>query len=371
MTRAHALLVALTACHTPWVEEPVEGLRHLSVTARPGANGRIPLDVEVRDDEVSLLLTVVPPPDLTGFVYAADGPGGAVFLASDHWDSDRTLTNAGFASSVVNLNWPIRAVDVPLEPGWWTFDARVDTQDPVEVALSLKTDDAPDTGALGVDVVFAGDVGADDELVRGTMAAVQHWRDAVYAPAGLELTVSYTTWEGPSSLDSPGKGSSDAYLELSSASSLRTVTVVVVDRLLDGAGVLGVSGGIPGALVPTSRSVIAVSALLSAGSDRVFTRAEERVFGETLAHEVGHYLGLFHPVELPKEGEVQPSVWDSLDDTEDCRALEACGVQLGDNLMFPTPICDETTLIGCVTYRAQTLLTAGQQGVLHRNTAVD
>jgi hypothetical protein len=92
------------------------------------------------------------------------------------------------------------------------------------------------------------------------------------------------------------------------------------------------SGGIPGplGLQGTSASGIAISTDMMAG--------DARMLGRTLAHELAHYLGLFHVSE--SDG----SVLDPLADTPECRTaqdtggdgltVEDCAEHGADNLMF-------------------------------------
>lgn len=84
------------------------------------------------------------------------------------------------------------------------------------------------------------------------------------------------------------------------------------------------------------------------------------MMAETIAHEVGHYLGLFHPVE---DGF---TYWDYLDDTEECTNRTNCEDVLGTNLMFPYPIC--------AVYNAcdpQDQLSAKQVGVIQHYVGVE
>jgi len=101
--------------------------------------------------------------------------------------------------------------------------------------------------------------------------------------------------------------------------------------LVRSAGIfLGLSGGIPGPLgVPGTR---ASGVVLAAEMLR-----REGMLGKALAHELGHHLGLFHPVE--RDGFVQ----EPLDDTPECDddangdgtlSPEECEGAGGQNLMF-------------------------------------
>ena len=73
---------------------------------------------------------------------------------------------------------------------------------------------------------------------------------------------------------------------------------------------------------------------MARGPDALFSDEEVRILGETMAHEVGHLLGLFHPVEIDLDA------WDALADTPRCERTSRCETQLGDNVMFPYPVCN-------------------------------
>ena len=67
---------------------------------------------------------------------------------------------------------------------------------------------------------------------------------------------------------------------------------------------LGIAGGVPGPafLGPSYRSGVAIA---------TFEISEDDHLGNVMAHEVGHYLGLFHSTEK------DAIFHDTLDDTED------------------------------------------------------
>ena len=64
-----------------------------------------------------------------------------------------------------------------------------------------------------------------------------------------------------------------------------------------------------------------VSWLEGAGYDGQFNAEEIQMLGETMAHEIGHYMGLYHPVEASY------NYWDALEDTEECGTWNACEAQ--------------------------------------------
>ncbi|MCW7509728.1 M43 family zinc metalloprotease [Leptospira levettii] len=80
------------------------------------------------------------------------------------------------------------------------------------------------------------------------------------------------------------------------------LNVFIVKEELQYGGVLGVSGGIPGpaTLLGTKQSGIVVfvdTHRLYSNSGDLLTYDEQLLFGETLSHEAGHFLGLWHVTE--------------------------------------------------------------------------
>jgi len=116
---------------------------------------------------------------------------------------------------------------------------------------------------------------------------------------------------------------------------LLTVNVFFVDDFaIDGGGVLGISAGLPGA-----------AGLHGArGSGLVFSAAvlnEPTLLGQVLAHEVGHFLGLFHTSEQNGYG------YDPVNDTEQCSQSEwrnPSNCPDLRNLMFPFAGLEHTEL---------------------------
>lgn len=141
----------------------------------------------------------------------------------------------------------------------------------------------------------------------------------------------------------------EMFSNVSATAPLATANVFLV-RDLGGVAewIAGISGGLPGPpmLRGTPHSGLALA-----------TQQEGEVAGDTLAHELGHFLGLYHTTEM--NGATQ----DTIDDTPSCsfdpenwREIMRCATI--DNIMFPslTPVMTEITEGQCFVVR-------GYQGV--------
>lgn len=364
--------IGLLGCQTPWVEANEGSLRLLQASLQSSYSGALRVEVDVLPGEEALLATVVvDPEELIYFSRVIAPDGEVVFEASEYWESPRSRTYGAFSADVVSLNWPINDQDRDLEPGRWRLHLQMGAaRAPVEMAVALKTHDVRSgQGELKVNLLITQDLADDTELLRGTNAAVAWWQQQIYGPLGVDVQVQSSAWTGESALLPPGRGDQATYLALAEAKALDEVNVVMLDRLLDVDDVLGVAGSIPGALVPTGISAVAVSALEASGSNRTFSRAEERLLGETLAHEVGHYLGLFHPVELVVDAPA-PESWDGLDDTLECTTFAQCEAELATNLMYASPVCATGAGAACVSFVGQTELTDDQTASAYRFVGV-
>lgn len=287
-------------------------------------------------------------------------PAGAVVLDWSDWTSSReSLTNAFYASTDVTvLNWPVREQDGPLSPGDWVVSAS--TLDGLGYAKGNQSVDVTlirrsclvDKPTLPVTIVYVGGLESDDEVSGAVSRAAARWAE-LYDARGLAIDVSFVSADANGSVEEPLLGD-DLYEELYGEVE-GGVVVVVADDVGGYADLYGEAGGIPGPYVASTHSAVAVSWLVHAGSDASFSDDEVEVLAETMAHEVGHYLGLYHPVEMSW------NAWDALDDTKRCNAEGACEDALADNLMFPYPVCGAQS---CV---AQTELTGDQAGVLSLN----
>ncbi len=286
-----------------------------------------------------------------------DPRGQRVLDWEDWYDGTYSLTEAFFPYyDELVFNWPVRQEDAPLETGTWVVElagtrnnGQQYTNMDMDITVQTKADPRISDGTVHVRIVYARGLDTDAAVSSAVEEAVANWRN-IWDSHGLSLEVEYDSSDLSPDLDYPGYNSS-AYLAETFRSDGEQVTIIIGESLGGDTSIFGMSGGIPGPLVATDRSCVAISWLAHAGQDAVFSIDELRVFGETLAHETGHYLGLFHPVETTW------SQWDSLSDTVDCQNMNTCESQLGSNNMFPYPVC---TWQSC---QAQDQLSDDQVGV--------
>lgn len=155
----------------------------------------------------------------------------------------------------------------------------------------------------------------------------------------------------------------DELFRLSSGAGNDYLNVFLV-RQISGGGVLGIAGGIPGPQITqgTAHSGVAVNMFGGLGG---LTPDFLRTQGATMAHELGHSLGLFHTTESDGTG------FDPITDTPECPAskydadgdglvsAEECVAADGANLMFWSAAAF-----------AQETLTSTQRNVISLNPAV-
>ena len=191
-------------------------------------------------------------------------------------------------------------------------------------------------GAIKLDVLVADDALGGGGDVDGVAAGLVTRVATLYAQAGMSIAdyTAATVHLGASALPLDGGRLSAASL-LMLQSALRAggaradAVHLVVVRGLDDAGddVAGYSLGLPG---PFSADRPTAAVLVSAATYRSSSGAlDTDGLGTTAAHEIGHYLGLYHTSE--RDG----SAHDPIGDTPECTSSQsACGD--ASNVMFWT-----------------------------------
>ena len=324
-------MIFLLACHS------------LTLEGRTTSNGKGEIDI------------ILPIQDQNSFMVMAQSDNFLVVKELYAPDGSLILSNSDVA-----FNWPIRREDSELYEGDWRLTlACYDPEGypasgvPIDVRSRLRHDENLEEALLLVRVVQ--DTQIDEPTQNAIQQAVSGW-SSIWAEFGISLEVRFESQDLPS-LPLIYLGSSEVEA-LHTESNEDELLVIIGEQFEDAPDVLGFAGSVPGSILPSPRSAVVISWLNNAGADGVFSEGEIQLFSETLAHEAGHYLGLYHPVEM------EYNRWDALEDTEECSAQLPCHAVLKDNLMFPYPICSENS---CVQ---QNLLTSDQQAVLHRYTGL-
>ena len=347
---------------------PVDGMITVRSTMTSTTQGTATASVRVYEGVASFLVTATGPNTMLRARRVVD-PNGVVVLDRADWGSGENITYAFQEGPVNVLGFPIREEDGALTAGTYTveytvkdeFWSRAPAGTSVDLAIQSKVDSDLGSGVLLVDVVLDDSLAALPGYSSAVLAAIDRW-SGIWAPAGLEVAATVKSADLPYEVNEL-RGfnrfaglSGPLYQSLSASGDDNRVTMVVAGSIKNAAGTLGVSGGVPGSLVASSESVMVVAAHEFAGVDGVFDSQEADLMGETMAHEAGHYLGLFHPVEAN---------WVSFDayaDTATCSSRVECIKLLGTNLMFPLQLCGDGV---CV---ASDQLTEQQTYTLHLYT---
>jgi hypothetical protein len=345
-------------------DTPAANLRVDSFEARSDAEGIVEIEVEVAEGERFQVIVGRDRGYLsTDYILAPDG--SAALDWEDWYESADSLTESYWPTEfATTANWPVREQDGPLSAGTWRLQIAtlngaleyVGDQD-VNVEVLLRKDAALAEGRMKAVVAYAGELGEDEEVVSGTEAAVAYWQE-LYARYGVTLEVEYDTIDADAELPDTYEGL-EAVTAFHAAREERVMLVVIGETIANDTWIYGEAGGIPGPFGAYPHAAVFASWIANAGADGRFSERDVLLYGETLAHEVGHFVGLFHPVEDGWE------YWDALDDTEDCGGMVPCENNLGANLMFPYPLCYGTD---CTR---QDNLSGGQIGVAQRYLGVE
>ncbi len=330
-----------------------------------GAIGELDVPVEITDQRSFMVVANNAESAARVSVLSITDPSGTVvFRWQDWYDRTERLTNAIFAERTgTTIHWPIREEDPALVPGTYLVRVgsyRIDgvTSRPnvdLDITTITNRDHELSRGAVRVAIVWADGLSADAALVSATARAVEHWND-VWGAVGLTAEVRYVESTIDPALPAPSAMSGDVLLTASGLVEPGEIAMIVGETVDGGTSLYGIAGHIPGPIVPSPLGAIVVGWLANAGGDGTFSDDDITLYGEVLAHEVGHFVGLCHPVERSYD------YWDALDDTPQCTSARTCESVLGMNLMFPYSICDGGTCVSTME------ITPGQQGIMQRYT---
>lgn len=351
---------ALLACTGETTDEATNcdaapDIQTMSLTS--DRDGLVEIPVTIDADDVAMQVIVQATSGYVSTEMLIDESGDTVLDWQDWSSSNESLTDAFYAAAdATTLNWPVRDGDNKLAPGDWTVYASTLTDDfyySGNEAVGVTVVRRNCTGAsaeLKATIAYAGNLSADSTVTNAMETAADRWKE-IYAGAGIALDIEFADANLNASLPEPAAGS-QKYADLYDELGGEGIVVVVGDDVAGYSDLYGMAGGIPGPQLGTQRSIVALAWLIHAGANATFSDAELELLAETMAHEVGHYLGLYHPVETGW------NYWDALSDTDQCQSTNNCEKALGDNLMFPYPVCAGAS---CTE---QSVLTNDQAGVI-------
>jgi len=338
--------------------DEVAQVRSTSVTSN--SLGMVELEVPIYEADSSILLTVTSEYHIAlETVYDANRN---VVLSTDDWYfEDQALTDAFFADARdMVFNWPIRDGDPELTEGTWTIvfstlgmGGVYSSGREATAYTQLKQDDDLSSGTVSVTIGVAPITESEEGLLDAITTAANCWQ-TMWASKGIDLDYNIVSVDVDDNLPFPD--ASPEVEGISEEGSDRDMLMLIGETVANQEGLFGLAGSIPGTLLATERSAVTVSWLEHAGIDGVLSESELQIMCETMAHETGHYMGLYHPVESDY------MAWDALEDTLECTSSMECEGALESNLMFPYPICSGDN---CVE---QVELTSEQQTVLHLYT---
>ena len=323
------------------------------ITQTNEGDGYLSGSFEVPSNGISFMLgTFMDNNSVVGF-YSLTDPDGTNILSSSsalyNFSSGRTV-GYGFASVLVP-----QTINFSAKAGTWTFKNYSNDR----VKLTLRTGSTPSAATITVQPYITGTTWSANDI-----ASAMSVMSTIYSNNGITLRVKDTITISDSQYATVSKSFIDSTTSgLVSQGSSDTVNLFFVeDQPSSETAILGVSAGIPGTMSIASswNGVINYLSAHATGST-----LNSQVLGETVAHEMGHWLGLFHTTEAAG------SSFDPLSDTAQCPIsldgdsdgkvyAEECEGYGADNLMFWTTWSTSSQAAG----KTQEKLSTEQQYIL-------
>lgn len=374
------LFIVFTACPSPTVCELLSDgsqgdLRWLSCAQTIHEKGMV-AEITIDAGDNAFLVSIQGTADLA-IETVTDPNGDEVVTGSDWYSSDNRYSNGVLPiATETAFNFPVQAEDGDLMAG--TYEVAflaIDDEGfrlgdvPATVAVHINNDTDITQGQIPLRILYTQEASQSPEIQQATEQAVAN-ATGFLAAYGVSFSPSTTTsaaLDGLSALPNPMLDDEETYISLHEHVEPGEVLLVVGDNIGDSENqqiVYGVAGGVPGSMTVANRGLVILSWLAHAGGDGTISNKEVDLMGETIAHELFHYLGVYHPMDDSNGTFESFDLFDNLTDTENCTSPETCEDALGSNLMFPYTLCSGNS---CTP---QDQLTPSQIGVVHRYTGV-
>lgn len=351
-----------------------------SVSIDPGSSGRAEAAFSGSASDAGLIQLTNTVSNTTSYQVVIQSPGNFISTFTLVAPDGSTVLDTskpyhtlaiGLDLDVNTMPYPTRGADAAITSGSYIQNILLPTSGAdFSGTVIAKHDGNLGSGTVRVNVFRVGSDAQSFDTQNAISAAIDVWK-AIYDTIHVTLSVSIFDIDSATGLIPSPIEASSFYLQQVSASGVPRYAVnVFLGSSISADGttipgneedpaVLGISSSIPGPAIPTARSAVAVNLTSHEGPDGSFSNEEIRVLGETMAHESGHYLGLFHPVEISGGSFVQG---DPLADTAVCTTVQDClNSGVASNLMFPASLAGVT----------QETLTTNQGEVINLQVMVD
>lgn len=305
------------------------------------ADGFVDVPVEVTADGVSIGVYCGPYGyDTLATADAILDPGEATIF--DDEDPQATAMRVGVTEDLLPMVIPV-SPDLDVAAGTYLFQLYLDVSEPTTMGCqAVERIAAPNSPAtIDLNFVFVGvseasglDGSSGESLLEDVVADVAStWEGA------LEIgEITYNDFSGDASTYQVIDDDQEFGSLLRTVEDGRTVTVFFVEEIRtdDAATILGLAGGPPGAAAVggTSKSGVVVSVADFADDPMLVSRI--------IAHEGGHFLGLFHTSE--KTGDEHDPISDTPECTDAGDGTDACTGKGAENVMFWTGGGDSVSL---------------------------
>ena len=284
-------------------------------------------------------------------IIKVSGPSGESFIDGGSNDLiGRNFAN-GYGQSAVEMTIP-HGGDYDFPPGVWTFwirHTRSREPEPKEVGIYTDVKSAPGSRLnLNLFIIASGDVSAQAEpILNEVLARFQASMGLMNITVGAVEVIYLTSDEArkhihvnmDTDFDNNGQPDDmDALFMMSANYKKGHINIFFVDSF-GFQGILGIAGGAPGPQLVqgSANSGVAINTF---GGFTSLQGKNINTVANTMAHEVGHYLGLLHTSE--RYGDT----FDPIADTPECDvnvrdkdndgmvSADECSALDGPNIMF-------------------------------------